>query len=135
MHKCFGCTIRDRGPSRYNPDEDACLTSVGLLNASSHVRSLRLNLFYSAYLVAERIQVISKTSSISGSRPQGTFTITLDTVNPLLGRGTKVCLYLKEDQTEYHEEKRIEDTVKKHSEFISYLIKLVVTKEVEKVRS
>ncbi|KAG1359283.1 heat shock protein 83 [Cocos nucifera] len=49
-----------------------------------------------------------------------------------LGRGTKITLYLKEDQLEYLEERRLKDLVKKHSEFISYPIYLWTEKTTEK---
>jgi molecular chaperone HtpG len=91
--------------------------------------------FYSAYLVAEKVTVISKHNSdeqyIWESNAGGTFTINPDTTNDMT-RGTKIILKLKEDQQEFLEERKLKDLIKKHSEFIGFNIELMVEKTTDK---
>ena len=92
--------------------------------------------FYSAYLVADKVEVASKNFEdgdvhIWSSEAGGSFTIT-KAPDSDLKRGTRIILHMKEDMSEYLEERRIKDLVKKHSEFIGFPIKLYTEKTTEK---
>merc|ERR1712038_1721998 len=94
--------------------------------------------FYSAYLVSDKVRVISKHNDdeqyIWESGAGGSFTVQKDTeqAHEEIKRGTKIICYLKEDQSEFLEERRLKDLVKKHSEFIGFPIELYVEKSKEK---
>jgi len=94
--------------------------------------------FYSAYLVADEVVVTSKNNEDEQhtwkSSAGGKFTVTADSEESKMdyGRGTRICLHMKEDMKEYLEERRLKDLVKKHSEFIGFPIKLYVEKTTEK---
>merc|ERR1712085_161964 len=94
--------------------------------------------FYSAYLVSDKVRVISKHNDdeqyIWESGAGGSFTVQKDTemVHGEVKRGTKIICYLKEDQSEFLEERRVKDLVKKPSEFIGFPIELYVEKSKEK---
>merc|ERR1712032_1460603 len=94
--------------------------------------------FYSSYLVSDKVRVVSKHNDdeqyIWESGAGGSFTVQKDTefVHGEVKRGTKVICYLKEDQSEFLEERRLKDLVKKRSEFIGFPIELYVEKSKEK---
>ncbi|KAM9207484.1 LOW QUALITY PROTEIN: heat shock protein HSP 90-alpha-like [Dugong dugon] len=87
--------------------------------------------FYFAYLVAEKMTLITKHDEQYAweSSAGGSFTVRMDT-GERMRRGTKVIVHLKE--AEYMEERRMKEIVKKHSQFIGYPITLFVEKERDK---
>jgi molecular chaperone HtpG len=92
--------------------------------------------FYSAYLVADKVVVISRglnepDAYVWESNAGGSFTITKAT-EPM-ERGTRILVYLKEDQKDYLEESTLKLVIQKHCSFITYPIELEVhrNREVE----
>ena len=92
--------------------------------------------FYSAYLVADRVEVVSKHNDDSrvhrwSSSAGGSFTVSA--VEDRAGaprRGTQIVLHLKEDMREYLREHKLRELVKTHSEFVDFPVKLYVEKTV-----
>jgi heat shock protein 90kDa beta len=84
--------------------------------------------FYSIYLVADRVRVITKHNDdvqyVWESTADGTFTIAEDPRGNTLGRGTEITLYLKEDALEFLEFDTLKGLIKRYSEFITFPIHL-----------
>ena len=93
--------------------------------------------FYSVYLVADTVDVISRSSitdeiNIWRSNADKTYTIeSIDnSINDQYQRGTSVILHLKDDCDEYLDETILKKLVHKYSEFISHPIYLqTITQE------
>ncbi|KAF8405393.1 hypothetical protein HHK36_010298 [Tetracentron sinense] len=139
-------SIRDRGLGMTKEDLIKNLGTIAKSGTSAFVEKMQtggdLNLigqfgvgFYSVYLVADYVEVISKHNDdkqyVWESKADGAFAISEDVWNEPLGRGTEIRLHLREEAGEYLEESKLKELVKKYSEFINFPISIWASKEVD----
>ncbi|KAK6115196.1 hypothetical protein DH2020_007465 [Rehmannia glutinosa] len=139
-------SIRDRGIGMTKEDLIKNLGTIAKSGTSAFVEKMQtsgdLNLigqfgvgFYSVYLVADYVEVISKHNDdkqyVWESKADGAFAISEDEWNEPLGRGTEIRLHLRDEAQEYLDEYKLKDLVKKYSEFINFPIYLWASKEVD----
>jgi len=134
-------TIRDRGVGMTRNDLIQNLGTVAKSGTTAFVEAMAGGqgdlsmignfgvVFYSVYLAADKVEVSSKQNSdpdqwIWTSKADSTFTIRKDPEGNTLGRGTSITLHLKEDADEYLDQEKLEQIIRKYSEFISYPIYL-----------
>merc|ERR1719491_769664 len=92
--------------------------------------------FYSVFLVADRVVVVSKNNEdpkqhIWESTASAEFTVSEDPRGNTLGRGTAVILHLKEDAEEFLNESELEKIVTRYSQFVNFPIHLFTTTTVD----
>jgi len=139
-------SIRDRGVGMTKEDLIKNLGTIAKSGTSAFMEKMQtggdLNLigqfgvgFYSVYLVADYVEVVSKHNDdkqyVWESKADGAFAISEDTWNEPLGRGTEIKLHLRDEATEYLDEFKLKDLVKKYSEFINFPIYLWASKEID----
>lgn len=94
--------------------------------------------FYSAFLVANKVTVTSKSNTdpdqyIWESTVNSSFTIAKDPRGPTLRRGTRITLHLRDDTTEFLDTSRLESVILKYNQFLNFPVKLLKERKVEKV--
>ncbi len=87
--------------------------------------------FYSAYLVADRVEVVSRAAGSDEAWKWTSDAKSSFTIEPAerSERGTTITLHLKDDQKEYVDEWRVRELVRRYSDFVSFPIRLEVDKK------
>lgn len=130
-------TIRDTGVGMTKKDLVANLGTVAKSGTANFVESMQKNGdsgligqfgvgFYSVYLVADRVRVVSKNNDddqyIWESDANASFTVAKDPRGNTLGRGTEITLFLKDDAKEFQNQDKLKGLVSRYSEFITFPI-------------
>jgi len=145
-------TIRDTGVGMSKSELVANLGTVAKSGTTNFVEALAdgadMSLigqfgvgFYSIYLVADKVRVVSKCNDDSQhiweSTADSSFSVAKDPRGDTLGRGTEITMYLKDDAADFMKQDKIEELIKRYSEFITFPIKLykktTETVEIEEV--
>ncbi|KAF0719308.1 hypothetical protein AaE_010477, partial [Aphanomyces astaci] len=89
--------------------------------------------FYSVYLVADKVRVVSKNNDddqyIWESSANASFTVSKDPRGNTLKRGTEITLFLKKDALEFQDQAKLKQLVSHYSEFINFPIYLHTSRE------
>ena len=141
--------IEDSGIGMTEADLVNCLGTIAKSGTEEFVKNMLSNEsnkskligqfgvgFYSAFLISDRVQVFTKHPDSSKVFLWESDAISGYSINEVedetLKRGSRIVLYVKPDQTEYLEDSKITEIVKKYSEFISYPIYLLKKTKVKK---
>lgn len=145
-------TLRDTGVGMTKSDLVGNLGTVAKSGTTNFVEALAegadMSLigqfgvgFYSVYLVADKVRVVSKNNDddqyIWESTADSSFSVAKDPRGNTLGRGTEITMYLKDDASDFMKQDKLQELVERYSEFITFPIKLykktTETVEIEEV--
>ncbi|CBH10044.1 glucose regulated protein 94, putative [Trypanosoma brucei gambiense DAL972] len=133
-------TLRDGGVGMTRQELEANLGSLGSSGTKRFMEKLQetkdSNLigqfgvgFYSAFLVAERVRVASKSDDdekqwVWESAADGQYYVYEDERGNTLGRGTEITLELKPDALDFLSPETVRNTVRQYSEFVHFPIRM-----------
>ena len=110
------------------------LSNTQCLSCNNHIQySLRIIGvgFYSAYLVADKVEVVTKSMQAGSSQLRwesdsgSKFTISdASDAEPIEGSGTRLILHMKDEAMQYLESSKLEELLQRYSEFIEFPISL-----------